>query len=292
MKKNKMYGLIILCGLLIAGCSGKKNAEIKQQELSKEPTSEIQEQKSAVPTLFIHGYGGGSNSFGNMMNRLEKGNLTKKELVLTVNEQGEIQPQGTLTKQKDNPSIQVLFEENKSNEWNQAEWIKNCLQFIHDNYEVTEVNLVGHSMGGASSLRYLTTFGNDPNLPKINKFVAIAAPFNNFVELPSDESVDSVIANGPSIQSERYADYVSGMDQVTSNMQVLIIAGDVEDGGLSDGTVVVTDALSVVSVFKNHGNQVQEKIFYGKSAQHSQLHENTEVDQLVGDFLWSPVENK
>lgn len=292
MKKNKMYGLIILCGLLIAGCSGKKNAEIKQQELSKEPTSEIQEQKSAVPTLFIHGYGGGSNSFGNMMNRLEKGNLTKKELVLTVNEQGEIQPQGTLTKQKDNPSIQVLFEENKSNEWNQAEWIKNCLQFIHDNYEVTEVNLVGHSMGGASSLRYLTTFGNDPNLPKINKFVAIAAPFNNFVELPSDESVDSVIANGPSIQSERYADYVSGMDQVTSNMQVLIIAGDVEDGGLSDGTVLVTDALSVVSVFKNHGNQVQEKIFYGKLAQHSQLHENTEVDQLVGDFLWSPVENK
>lgn len=292
MKKNKMYVLIILCGLLIAGCSGKKTAEIKQQELSKEPISEFQEQKSAIPTLFIHGYGGGSNSFGNMINRLEKDNLTKKELVLTVNGQGEIQSQGALTKQQDNPSIQVLFEENKSNEWNQAEWIKNCLQFIHDNYEVTEVNLVGHSMGGASSLRYLTTFGNDPNLPKINKFVAIAAPFNNFVELSSDESVDSVIANGPSIQSERYADYVSGMDQVTSNMQVLIIVGDVEDGSLSDDTVFLTDALSVVSLFKNHGNQVQEKIFYGKSAQHSQLHENTEVDQLIGDFLWSPVESK
>lgn len=292
MKKNKLYVLILLCGLLIAGCSGKKMNEHKKQAMSKEFTSEIQEGKSAIPTLFIHGYGGGNNSFGSMINRLEKDNFTKKELILTVNEQGEIKPQGSLTKQKDNPSIQVLFEENKSNEWNQAEWIKNCLQFIHDKYDVTEVNLVGHSMGGASSLRYLTTLGNDPSLPEINKFVAIAAPFNNFVELPSEESVDSVIANGPSIQSERYADYASGMDQVTSDMHVLIIAGDVEDGSLSDGTVLVTDALSVVSLFKKQGNQVQEKIFYGKSAQHSQLHENEKVDQLVGDFLWSPVKNK
>lgn len=154
------------------------------------------------------------------------------------------------------------------------------------NYGVTEVNLVGHSMGGASSLRYLTTFGDDTSLPKINKFIGIAAPFNNFVELSNGETIDDVINNGPTVQSERYVDYVNGIEKVSKDIKVMIIAGDVEDGSLSDEAVPVADALSAVSLFKTHGNEVQEKIFYGKSAQHSQLHENKEVDQLVADFLW------
>lgn len=287
MKKNKIYVLIILFVFLIAGCSHKKAAVNKNQQVTEASTSNIEEQKSATPTLFIHGYAGGNASFGNMIQRLETQNLTKKDLVLTVNEQGDIQAAGSLSNTKNNPSVQILFEDNKSHEWNQAEWIKKCLQFIHDTYAVTEVNLVGHSMGGASSLRFLTTFGNEPNLPKVNKFVAIAAPFNNFIELPPEETLDTVIANGPTIQSERYADYVAGMEQVANEMKVLLIAGDVGDGSLSDGTVPVTDALSVMSLFKSHGNQVKEKVFYGTSAQHSQLHENAEVDQLVGDFLWN-----
>ncbi|OJG87733.1 hypothetical protein RV15_GL001866 [Enterococcus silesiacus] len=270
----------------MAGCTSKKAAQHENQPTTNNTaTSEIA-QKSSIPTLFIHGYSGGNNSFGRMIKRMEKNDLTKKELVLTVSVDGAVKAKGKLTDKANNPSIQVLFEDNKNNEWNQAEWIKNCLTYIRDNYGVTQVNLVGHSMGGASSLRYLTTFGDDPNLPKINKFVGIAAPFNNFVELSDGETLDDVINNGPVIQSERYADYVNGIEKVSKDMEIMIIAGDVEDGSLSDEAVPVADALSVVSLFKIHGNDVQEKIFYGKSAQHSQLHENTEVDQLVADFLW------
>ncbi|OJG75086.1 hypothetical protein RV12_GL001691 [Enterococcus quebecensis] len=272
----------------MVGCSGKNTAENKQA--SKTSSSSEAVQKSAIPTLFIHGYSGGNNSFGRMIKRMEGDGLTKKELVLTVSAEGEVEAKGKLTGKENNPSIQVLFKDNKSNEWNQAEWIKNCLLYIRDTYGIKEVNLVGHSMGGASSLRYLTTFGEDQSLPKINRFVGIASPFNNFVELSNGETIDGVIDNGPAVQSERYADYVNGIEKVSKDMKALIIAGDVEDGSLSDEAVPVADALSVVSLFKTHGNEVQEKIFYGKSAQHSQLHENTEVDQLVANFLWKQID--
>lgn len=287
MKKKKRYLLITLSILLfLVACTSEKSVGNVDQGASQTLSTNENIQKSDTPTLFIHGYGGGNNSFGRMIKRMEGNKRTKKELVLTVSAEGEVEAKGKLTGKENNPSIQVLFQDNKSNEWNQAEWIKNCLQFIQDSYSITEVNLVGHSMGGASLLRYLTTFGSDTSLPKVKKIVGIAAPFNNFVELSSEETIDDVINNGPVVQSERYADYANGMEKVAKDINVMIIAGDVEDGSLSDEAVPVADALSIVSLFKAHGNEIQEKIFYGKSAQHSQLHENGQVDQLVADFLW------
>lgn len=287
MKKKKWYLLIVVGALFfLAGCIDKKIVEKERHQVSK--TSSISEasQRLSVPTLFVHGYGGGKNSFGRMIQRLDDEGLTTKKLVLTVNAVGEVHAKGQLTGKEDNPSIQVLFEDNKSHEWNQAEWIKNCLQYLRDTYGLTEINFVGHSMGGASSLRYLTTFGDDVSLPKIKKFVGIAVPFNNFVELSNGEKINDIIAKGPVVQSERLTDYINGIVKVPKDMNVMIIAGDVEDGSLSDEAVPVADALSVVSLFMTHGNEVQEKIIYGKSAQHSQLHENKDVDQLVADFLW------
>lgn len=291
MKNKNWYLLLVMCILLLTSCAKPEEAKNETQKNTEtNATSEVQKE-SPTPTLFIHGYSGGKGSFGGMINRLEKGHFTKKELTLTVDSSGEVQATGKLTKRANNPSIQILFDDNKSHEWNQAEWLKNCLVFIRDTYGVDEVNIVGHSMGGASSLRFLTTYGDDPQLPKIKKFVSIAAPFNNFVEDSNEESVETVLANGPEIQSERYADYVNGFEKVPTEMEVLLIAGDVEDGSLGDEAVAVTDALSVVSLLQSHGNEVQEKIFYGKTAQHSKLHENPEVDQLVATFLWESVKD-
>lgn len=287
MKNKKHYLLMTVCLLIFfAGCASKEASKNEDPQAAKDSSTSETTHQTSIPTLFVHGYSGGNNSFGRMIKRMKKNDLTEKELVLTVSVDGTVQAKGKLTGKENNPSIQVLFEDNKNNEWNQAEWIKNCITYIRDNYGVTQVNLVGNSMGGASSLRYLTTFGNDKNLPKINKFVGIAAPFNNFVELSNGETIDEIINNGPTVESERYTDYVNGIEKVSKDMKVMIIAGDVEDGSLSDEAVPVADALSVVSLFKTHRNEVQEKIFYGQTAQHSQLHENREVDQLVADFLW------
>ncbi|MFD2308556.1 alpha/beta fold hydrolase [Enterococcus termitis] len=284
LKRHWLIYTLVICLLFLASCAGKKDNN--KQTITQTANSSKMEPKSSIPTLFIHGYGGGNSSFGGMLKRMEAADFTKKELVLTVDVEGQVTATGQLTGSENNPSVQILFEENKNNEWNQAEWIKNCLIYLRDTYKIDQVNLVGHSMGGVSALRYMTTFGGDASLPKVQKFVGIAVPFNNFVELSEGETMDELISNGPSVQSERFADFVNGINLVARDMKVLILAGDVEDGSLSDEAVPVADALSVVSLFKSNGNDVQYKVFYGKNAQHSQLHENTEVDQAVAAFLW------
>lgn len=278
-----MSGLLFL----LMSCSVKNDSEPSTNSKTGTSTStEITNKQTTTPTLFIHGYKGTVNSFGKMIKRLEGKKETKKELTLKVNSDGEIQAQGVLTGTETNPSVQVIFEDNQSHEWNQAEWIKNCLAYLRVNFGIKRVNVVGHSMGGASTMRYLTTFSMDETLPTVEKFVGIAAPFNNFTELPETETLEDVITNGPTIQSQRYLDYMNGTTNISPEMKVLLIVGDLEDGSKSDGVVTVTDGLSIVPLLRNHGNDVKEEILYGKMAQHSQLHENSEVDQFVADFLW------
>lgn len=289
MKSKYIFGLVVLLLITsLTACSIKK--QNKSEEVTKQNTiassSSVVNEKTTIPTLFIHGYGGTKNSLGGMIRRFESQNLAKNELVLTVSDTGEVSSYGQLTKTETNPMIQVIFSDNKSHEWNQAEWIKNCLTYLSENEHVTKVNLVTHSMGGVSSLRYLITYGADQNLPVIEKFVAIGSPFNNFVELTEGETIDSVISSGPVNQSERYTDFSNRIGLVAKDMSVLVIAGDIEDESVSDGVVPVADAMSVVALLRSNGNSVDEKIIYGKNAQHSKLHENLEVDQLVADFLW------
>ena len=100
-------------------------------------------EKTTIPTLFFHGYSGTENSFKGMLQRLEKNQKAVKELVLIVGADGQIQAEGDLSGKADNPMVQVLFEDNKNNEWNQAESIKSCLLYLKENYGIDKVKHSG-----------------------------------------------------------------------------------------------------------------------------------------------------
>lgn len=287
-----MKKVLLLIGLLVlTGCTQQKNTAYKEVKKNQgiSHTTKVKKTtyaETTTPTLFIHGYQGGNSSFKSMLKRMEKSDITKKELVLYVADNGEVTSNGELSGKAGNPTIQVIFENNISHEWNQAEWIKNCLVFLQTKENISKVNIVGHSMGGVSALRYLLTYSEEKNLPKVEKFIAIGSPFNNFVEPSDTESIDTLISKGPKIQSDRYADFTQRIDQLPVETDYLIIAGDIEDGSESDGTVGLQDVLSIVSLLKNKTQDVSYELIYGSKGQHSQLHENPEVDQLVLDFLY------
>ena len=220
-----------------------------------------------------------------MIQRLTEQAATKKEMEIIVQADGSLQVTGQLSKKKDNPSIQVLFAANKDNEWNQTEWIYLILNYLKQQ-GVEQVNLVGHSMGGVSSLRYLTTYGQPDDASMIKKFISIGAPFNEFIDTLGEQSIDDLLQNGPDQQASRYLDYSNGIANVPNKLSVLLIAGKLDQTTPSDGTVPVTSALATYSLLKNHGNPISYQIFTGSKAQHSQLHENSEVDQAIANFLW------
>lgn len=288
MKMKKIVLSIIALAAIFAlvGCGAEKTKQTSQttkSEAAAPVKAKDDSTKTNGPTVFIHGYGGTINSFGGMIQRLSNEGKTKKEMVITVQADGTLNVDGQLSKKKNNPSIQVLFAANKDNEWNQTEWIYTVLKYLKKQ-GVDQVNLVGHSMGGVSSLRYLTTYGQPNDTPTIKKFISIGAPFNDFTE--SAESIEDVLANGPDTKASRYTDYSNGISNVPSDLPILLIAGKLDKNNASDGTVPLNSALATYSLLKAHGNPIEYQIFTGSNAQHSQLHENLGVDKTVANFLW------
>ncbi|GCF94008.1 lipoprotein [Enterococcus florum] len=275
--------LVLLAGVLMLSACGDRSSTNEKSTSSQKTEETVQ--KSDIPTLFIHGYGGTINSFGGMIQRMEKQTITKKEAIITVMPDGSLQTEGTLTDQKNNPSIQVLFSDNVNNEWNQTEWIYQVMKFLKEQ-GIEKVNVVGHSMGGVSSLRYLTTYGQPEDAPEIVKFVAIGSPFNDFVDTSAEQDLKNLTENGPAQESSRYTDYRAGINNLPKKLPILLIGGKLSEEAADDGTVPLSSALSIRSLLKSNGNPVSLEIFTGEKAQHSQLHENTDVDKKVANFLW------
>lgn len=284
-KRATAAASVLISLFALSGCQTTKinTTEVSDKEKTAESSKVIE--KTTIPTLFFHGYSGTENSFKGMLRRLEKNQQAVKELVLTVGTDGQIQATGDLSGKADNPMVQVLFEDNKNNEWNQAEWIKSCLLYLKENYGIDKVNIVGHSMGGVSALRYLGTYGQDTSLPQVQTLTAIGAPFNDFVD-DSAQSLTDELAKGPAVVSNRYQDYQQMIGNIPITTRFFLIAGQLDETDLSDGTVPLNSALAVYALLKQRGNEIEEKVVTGENASHSMLHENQEVDQLVSRFIW------
>lgn len=280
-----MKKLFLISAFFLLSACGVQDATSQTTAEQATTTSSETIPKTTRPTLFIHGYSGGPASFGKMLGRFQQADISQQELTVTVAPDGSVTSSGSLSGNADNPTIQVLFTDNKNNEWNQTEWIKNVLLFFKETYDVTSVDLVGHSMGGVSGLRYLLTYGGEQDLPAIDHFVAIGAPFNDFLE-NADQTIEDELATGPVEKADRYQDYQQMIGNLPTNTQILLIAGQLSPEDLSDGTVPLTSAVAVYSLLKAQGNPLKLEIVEGKNAQHSQLHENPQVDNYVSDFLW------
>jgi uncharacterized alpha/beta hydrolase family protein len=276
----------------VASQNTQSSTQNQPSDESKTTTSSTTQsiQKTTTPTLFIHGYQGGPASFGGMLQRFNQSNWAKNEMVLTIATDGTVSAEGQLSGEADNPTIQVLFADNQNNEWNQAEWIRQALVYLKQQ-GIEQVNLVGHSMGGVSGFRYLTTYGEmstaaDATLPKVVKFIAIGAPFNEFIDTSTQQSLDDLLNNGPIEISPRLQELQSLIQQQHTDLSVELIAGQLSDTDLSDGTVPTTSALAIQHLLTEMGYSVTENVITGQQAHHSQLHENQVVDEDIATFLW------
>ncbi|OUN49271.1 alpha/beta fold hydrolase [Enterococcus cecorum] len=259
-----------------------KAAHINQKQVTTTP----KEVKAYPVTLFFHGYGGTKHSMGGMIQRLSSRYQATHTLDLTVNTDGTIQTSGTF-EQADKPVlINVLFADNKNNEWNQAEWIYQALQFVKAEYHVEKVNVVGHSMGGVSLFRFLETYQNQGELPTVEHFISIAAPLNEFLDTSNEQSVDGLLQQGPTQISPRYQDFQNNIANFPKNVQVSLFAGQLSASDLSDGTVPLTSALAVNQLLSSQQIPVETFVFKGVLAQHSALHANPKVDKRIAEILW------
>ena len=291
--KKQLYRIL---GLLAVGVmivllwffwpSNKETAPKAAHSNQKQVTTTPKEVKAYPVTLFFHGYGGTKYSMGGIIQRLCSRYQAKHTLDLTVNTDGTIQTSGTFEQADRLVLINVLFADNKNNEWNQAEWIYQALQFVKTQYHVEKVNVVGHSMGGVSLFRFLETYQNQGELPTVEHFISIAAPFNEFLDTSNEQSLDQLLQQGPTQISPRYQDFQNNIANFPKNVRVSLFAGQLSTSDLSDGTVPLTSALAVNQLLSSQQIPVETFVFKGILAQHSALHANPKVDKRIAEILW------
>ncbi|MDT3995225.1 alpha/beta hydrolase [Mammaliicoccus fleurettii] len=290
MKKLFVLGMcliacVIIVGLIILGVNQQTHSD-KQQTKQVGSAKYVNNQ---TPTLFLHGYSGSANSEKFMVNEAKDKGVTKNIIKAYVSHDGEVQLRGTWEKDATNPIVQIELENNKQGYLDvNANWIKNVLTTLQNEYNIKDFNFVGHSMGNLSFATYMMTYGNDQSLPKLNKQVNIAGTFNGVLNMNENVNEISVDANGkPSRMNPPYPE-LRKLKEIYKGkrIEVLNIYGDLKDGTHSDGRVSNSSSKSLKYLLGNSPKSYRESKYEGHNAQHSQLHENSEVADEIIKFLW------
>lgn len=90
----------------------------------------------------------------------------------------------------------------------------------------------------------------------------------------------------PSKMDSAYRELLSLRKTFPTKTAVLNIYGDVNDGSHSDEDVPVNSAKSLKYLVAGRAKSYREVEIHGKEAQHSKLHNNPQVNQLLINFLW------
>ncbi|WP_245835664.1 alpha/beta hydrolase [Virgibacillus ndiopensis] len=234
------------------------------------------------PTVFVHGYKGTYNSFGNMLERFEKHGWGNKALVYYVSQDGKIR-EYNLNKGKREPIlIQVIFANNRASFDDTSAWLASVLQHMKVTYEIDSINLVGHSMGGLVSLKYLEENHDADLYPVTKKLVTIGSPFDGiysdyYFTINRDAAATDLKPNSAALKLLRLNN-----KKISDNVSVLSI------GSTGDYVAEPESVKALRMIIPD--NQLMEKMIENANLGHSELHESEHVDRLIHSFLWQEQE--
>lgn len=244
---------------------------------------------SNIPTLYLHGYGGGASASNHQIAAAEKAGAATKVLTARVTKAGHVKLSGHWRSGKVNPLVQVIFEDNRNPDFKtDGQWLKNILTTLQSRYHIKQFNVVAHSMGNMAVMYYETANGQNKKLPQLNKQVDLAGHFDGILGRGDKPNQNRLLANGqPKTMDQNYRYLLAHINNYPSRqVRVLNIYGNLEDGSNSDGRVSNVSSRSLKYLLGNRPISYQEHMIKGKDAQHSKLHNNGQVNRLVINFLW------
>ena len=244
--------------------------------------------QSSTPTLFFHGYGSSVNAEKHMVEAARQAGVTQTIITATVDSHAQVSLKGEITKDAINPIVMVEFKDNRNANYAQdGEYAAAVVRELQARYGFKKMNFVAHSMGNMSILFYLLEHAQNEELPQLQKQVNIANHVNGLegMDLPANLAILDNHTGQPSAMSDSYQKLL-GLHEIypQDQVDVLNIYGDFKNQ--SDGSVLNVSSRSLKYLVIDNAKSYQEKRVTGPLAQHSQLHENPEVDRLLIDFLW------
>ena len=239
--------------------------------------SEARSKQIERPIVFVHGYKGTANSFGNMLTRFENKDWGKKALIYRVTPKGKLKTT-YLGKAEGKPAfVQVIFENNRASFQDTTEWLAKVLGHLKEVHRVDSIHLVGHSMGGIVSVKYTSEYSQGDQYPAVDRLVVLGSPFDGiynqaYFQIHQDAAAEDLKRESASLELLR-ANQTAFPEQV----KVLSI------GSTGDSVTTVESIQSLEKIVP--ANQLQEIMITDPNLGHSDLHESLQVDQAVYDFL-------
>lgn len=286
MMKNilKILACIFACFTLTACAAVKKASKNK----ANVPVQTIKQADKGTVTFFFHGWGSSINAEKQMVNAAKKAGVTKDVLTVIVDKNGVAHIQNAISKQAKNPIVKVGYLDNENTDYHtDAKYAYAAIMAVQKQYHYKKMNLVGHSMGNMSIMYLLMDYGKRKSLPKLEKQVDIAGHFNGIIAYDKT-SYTTLDHDGKLKQmNDIYKELLKMKSLYPKGVSILNIYGNLNDGSNSDGIVSNVSSRSLKYLLAPHANSYTEKEILGKMGQHSKLHENEQVDQVLIKFLWN-----
>lgn len=272
MKKIICFLLFIVVGLFIV-----------------RPTPAQATTVQAPVTLYLHGHHGGPNSMMALMASAEVSDDARAVVTATVTPTGRVILTGNWPAQVKRPLVKIVFENNQTLNYDLiSTWLRNVLVALQQKYQVHQFNIVAHSLGNAAVLFYELHHSNDPKLPQLHKYVAIAGNFDGIPGQHRGQHPNHIQPNGkPAWQAPPYRQALALRHRLSlTHTDVLNIYGDWNRQQHSDGKILNASSRSLRLLLGNKVHSYQELRFVGWGTQHSQLRLNPKVAAAVNQFLW------
>ncbi|MDF7672651.1 alpha/beta hydrolase [Lactobacillus sp. ESL0701] len=284
MKKKNLFWLGTVIIILIVG------GTISWFHFSQNTpanTNQVMDRSGSTPTIYLHGWGASGKSTDSMIAYAEKHNHARKVLTAKVKRDGQISLEGTWPEGTMHPLIQLVFVDNKNGDYDVTrEWFHHLIILLQKKYRIKRYNTVAHSMGNLTTMFYQMKYGNSDKLPRLNKQVNLGGHFDGILGMDDKANRNYLLSSGrPRYLNASYRYLLKHRQNYPKNVSVLNIFGNKEDSTNSDGDVSVISARSLRYLLRGKVNY-QEIEVKGAGGQHSQLHENSRVDQAIGQFLW------
>lgn len=282
MMHKKAWLLLIGCVsvLFFVGCS---------KHVTQHASKKVEQ---PVPTIFVHGLLGSHKSTDKMIAAAQKNGQAKKIMTINVQASGKLAVVGKYDHQVKRPIIQVNFENNEASIQTQTKWFTNVLHYLKVKQQVKRYNAVAHSAGNVTLVE--TEMTAQKAIPRLNRLVIIAGPFNGVIGMNDAANANQLQKNGkPKIiypANEWYPSYTQLLAQrhhFPSNVKILNIYGDLEDGTHSDGMVTEQSELSINYLLRGLHDSIKNVKITGPNAAHSLLHDNQAVNNQLIKFLWN-----
>lgn len=248
--------------------------------------------RSTSATLFFHGGGSSYHAETGMVNAAKRAGVTNTVIRADVTNSGKVTLHGNMHRGAINPIVEVNYENNRQLDFNKhGLYATNIAKMLKKQYGVTKINMVGHSLGNISIIYYILQNGQKKNMPQLQKQVDIAGHFGGltFDGLPdSIKQPAGMKLNSQGKPNRMNATYkqMTGVRKTypKGQVDVLNIYGDI--GNHTDGRVTNVSSRSLQYLVASRAKSYTELKVTGKKAQHSKLHDNSQVDKALIKFLW------